>query len=135
MASQSSYIKHRPSLLQPSAGGGCRAPLATPLLRGHARPRARERSPALCPLPCDSLFLSDACNSQPKPGPEIFGKISPFRGFHSRPPSLSHTCAHAPLSCSSSSKLLESYAASKEASWIKYCINFCPINIFLMSST
>lgn len=112
MASQSSYIKHRPSLLQPSAGGGCWAPLATLPLRGHARPRAREResererrAPALCPLPCDSLFLSGACNSQPKPDPQIFffffgwARFLKSEGLISPP--LSHMHAHAPLSRSS----------------------------------
>lgn len=95
MASQSSYIKGSPPSLQPSAGGGCRAPLASPGSGGMRGP-GRERSRALCPRPCDSVFLSDARILSPNSTQRFFGRISQFRAF-GFPLSLLCACACSPL--------------------------------------
>lgn len=122
MASQSSYIKRRPSLLQPSA----RLPSPWRCSRGHARPRAR--SPVLHPPAFNSLFLSDACILSPNPTRRFFGKISSFRAFDF-PLSLIRVLPSAALaSVSRSEQLQKTQAGSNIVS------NFCTINIFIMSS-
>lgn len=97
MASQSSYIKRSPPSLQPSAGGA--AGLPSPRRgSGDMRGPGRERSPALCPLPCDSLFLSDARILSPNSTQRFFGKISQFGAFDfSLSLALVCACACSPL--------------------------------------
>jgi len=104
MASQSSYIKHRPSLLQPAAGlpsaqGACAAPGERGALRS-----------VLYGVTC-YFYLMLAFSAQTQPGDFWQDFLIQSVWCVRVPP---HTRAHAPLACSS--KLLESCAASLKGS-------------------